>query len=139
MKYLLVTLGLTSNTFPWSIALDERQNLLNKDLSSKIDLKEYIDYQYLHSLSQMSTLNSDTAETAEKRKISHLTLNWFMQTLLDRADKMAMHSGLEVRVPFCDYRIVEYLWNVPWEMKALNGREKDYYAMLLKTYYLKKL
>ena len=51
-------------------------------------------------------------------------MNWFMQTLLDRADRMAMQYGLEIRVPFCDYRIVEYLWNIPWEIKALNGREK---------------
>ena len=47
-----------------------------------------------------------------------------MQTLLDRTDRMAMHEGFEVRVPFCDIRIVEYLWNIPWEMKAYNGREK---------------
>ena len=83
-----------------------------------------VDYQYLRSLSQMSSLNSDSAETAEKRKISYLTINWFMQTLLDRSDRMAMYNGLELRVPFCDYRLVEYLWNIPWEMKALNGREK---------------
>ena len=51
-------------------------------------------------------------------------MNWFMQTLLDRADRMAMYSDLDVRVPFCDYRLVEYLWNIPWEIKALNGREK---------------
>lgn len=124
--------ALNSNTFPWSIALEERQNLLNKDISKKIDLKEYIDYQYLLSLSQMSTLNSDTPETAEKRKISYLTMNWFMQTLLDRSDRMSMFNGLEVRVPFCDYRIVEYLWNVPWEMKALNGREKGLLRYVVK-------
>ena len=47
-----------------------------------------------------------------------------MQTLLDRTDRMAMSEGFEVRVPFCDYRIVEYLWNIPWEMKAYKGREK---------------
>ena len=32
-----------------------------------------------------------------------------------------MHCGLEARVPFADYRIVEYLYNVPWELKCLNG------------------
>lgn len=51
-------------------------------------------------------------------------MNWFMQTLLDRADRSSMYNGLEIRVPFCDYRLVEYLWNVPWDIKALNGREK---------------
>ena len=47
-----------------------------------------------------------------------------MQTLLDRKDRMSMYSALEVRVPFCDYRIAEYLYAVPWEMKDYRGTEK---------------
>lgn len=124
--------ALNSNTFPWSIALSERQHLLNKDIRNSIDLEEYVNYQYLHSLSQMNTSNSDSHETAEKRKISYLTMNWFMQTLLDRADRMSMYNGLELRVPFCDYRLVEYLWNIPWEMKALDGREKGLLRYVVK-------
>ena len=116
--------ALNSNTFPWSIAINERQNLLNKDITQKINLKEYIDFRYTESLSNVEILDCDSKETAEKRKISYLTLNWFMQTLLDRSDRMSMYNGLELRVPFCDYRLVEYMWNVPWEIKALNGREK---------------
>lgn len=116
--------ALQSNTFPWSIALNERQQLLNKSIASKINLKEYIDFRYTESLNNVEILDCDTKETAEKRKISYLTLNWFMQTLLDRSDRMSMYNGLELRVPFCDYRLVQYMWNVPWELKALNGREK---------------
>ena len=58
------------------------------------------------------------------REMFMLNVNWFMQTLLDRKDRMSMCHGLEVRVPFCDYRIVEYAYNMPWEMKAYHGREK---------------
>ncbi len=116
--------SLRSGTFPWSIALTERQELLNPDIGKKINLKEYIDFRYDESLNEVDILETDTAETAEKRKISYLTLNWFMQTLLDRSDRMAMYNGFELRVPFCDYRLAEYVWNIPWEMKALNGREK---------------
>lgn len=116
--------SLNSNTFPWSIAIDERQKLLNPDITKKINLREYIDYRYKESLKEVDVLETDSKETAEKRKISYLTINWFMQTLLDRSDRMSMQNGLELRVPFCDYRIVQYLWNIPWEIKALNGREK---------------
>ena len=116
--------SLTSNTFPWSIAIHERQDLLNPQISKKINLKEYIDFRYRESLSEVEILDTDSKETAEKRKISHLTINWFMQTLLDRSDRMAMYNGLELRVPFCDYRLAEYVWNIPWEVKALNTREK---------------
>ncbi len=116
--------ALNSNTFPWSIAITERQELLNPAIGKKINLKDYIDFRYHESLSEVDILDIDSKETAEKRKISHLTLNWFMQTLLDRSDRMAMYNGFELRVPFCDYRLAQYVWNIPWELKALNGREK---------------
>ena len=116
--------ALDSGTFPWSIAISERQKLLNSSISQKIDLQNYIDYRYNKSLKEVEILDSDSLETAEKRKISYLTLNWFMQTLLDRSDRMAMYNGFELRVPFCDYRLAQYVWNIPWEVKALNGREK---------------
>ena len=116
--------ALNSGTFPWSIAINERQTLLNPSIAKKINLKEYIDFRYNESLSNVEILDNDSPETAEKRKISYLTLNWFMQTLLDRSDRMAMYNGFELRVPFCDYRLAQYVWNIPWEIKALNGREK---------------
>ena len=126
--------SLRSGTFPWSIAITERQELLNPDISKKVNLKEYIDYRYNESLSEVEILDSDSPETAEKRKISHLTLNWFMQTLLDRSDRMAMYNGFELRVPFCDYRLAEYVWNIPWEMKALKGREKGLLRYVCKDF-----
>ena len=58
------------------------------------------------------------------KEMMNLNFLWFMQTLLDRKDRMSMYCGLEVRVPFCDYRIAEYLYGVPWEYKEYMGREK---------------
>ena len=124
--------ALNSRTFPWSIALDERQSILNPLISKKINLRDYINFRYNESINKVEFLDSDSKETKEKRIISYLTLNWFMQTLLDRSDRMSMYNGLELRVPFCDYRIVEYLWNIPWEMKALNGREKGLLRYIVK-------
>lgn len=126
--------ALTSHTFPWSIAISERQQLLHPEISQKIDLKSYLDYRYQESLKEVEILPSDSKETAEKRKISHLTLNWFMQTLLDRSDRMAMYNGFELRVPFCDYRLAQYVWNIPWEMKALNRREKGLLRYISKDF-----
>ena len=65
------------------------------------------------------------------KEMVNLNFRWFMQTLLDRKDRMSMYCGLEVRVPFCDYRIAEYLYSVPWNMKDYRGREKGLlrYAM----------
>ena len=126
--------ALNSGTFPWSIAIYERQHLLNPSISNQIKLKEYIDFRYNESLSEVEILDTDSKETAEKRKISYLTLNWFMQTLLDRSDRMAMYNGFELRVPFCDYRLAQYVWNIPWEIKALNGREKGLLRYICKDF-----
>ena len=63
---------------------------------------------------------------------SDLNINWLMSTLLDRKDRMSMASGLEVRVPFCDHRLVQYVWNIPWEMKMYDGREKGILRRALK-------
>ncbi len=116
--------SLESNTFPWSLAISERQNLLNPEIAKKIDLKDYINHQYETSLSKVEFLPNDSEINKLERKLIYLTSNWFMQTLLDRTDRMSMYNGFEVRVPFCDVRIVEYCWNIPWEMKAYKGREK---------------
>lgn len=124
--------ALNSGTFPWSIALDERQTLLNPEIAKKVHLKDYVNFRYAESLNEVNILDTDSKETQEKRKISHLTLNWFMQTLLDRSDRMAMYNGFEIRVPFCDYRLAQYVWNIPWEIKALNGREKGLLRYVMK-------
>ena len=123
--------ALNSNTFPWSIALEERQNLLNPNISNEVSIKEYVKEKYEQELEKVKCLETDTEDNKLHRKLIYLTSNWFMQTLLDRTDRMCMYNGFEVRVPFCDYRIVEYAWNIPWEMKAYKGREKGLlrYAM----------
>ena len=131
--------ALNSDTFPWSIAIQERQHLLNPKIAEKVDLHDYINFRYHESLSDVEILDTDSKETAEKRKISHLTLNWFMQTLLDRSDRMAMYNGFELRVPFCDYRLAQYVWNIPWEVKALNGREKGLLRHICKDFLPKEI
>jgi asparagine synthase (glutamine-hydrolysing) len=56
---------------------------------------------------------------------SYLHLTRFLRYLLDRKDRMSMAVGLEVRVPFCDHRLVEYVYNTPWALKTYDGREKS--------------
>ncbi len=124
--------ALQSKTFPWSINIEGRQGILNEKITKKVYLKEYIDNRYKESLDEVEILETDDEETAEKRKISYLTMNWFMQTLLDRSDRMAMYSGMELRVPFCDYRLAQYLWNIPWKMKAYKDREKGLLRHIMK-------
>ena len=115
---------LSADTFPWSRNIGAREELLRDDVKRKLSLRDYIGDVYAASVSRAPTLEDDTPEEARRRLISYLNQRWFMQTLLDRMDRASMHSGLEARVPFADHRIIEYLFNVPWEYKFRDGVEK---------------
>lgn len=113
---------LFEETFPWSRSLDTRLSVIKKGL-----LKNPEDYVSSHcedTVARADVLPSDSILDRRMRRMFMLNIEWFMQTLLERKDKMSMESGLEVRVPFCDHRIVEYSYNMPWIYKSLNGREK---------------
>ena len=110
--------------FPWAQNIAKRRELLTGKLACLTDARDYVMSRYAKTLLE-SDIDPD-APPVEKRTKQMVNLNfrWFMQTLLDRKDRMSMHSSLEVRVPFCDYRIAEYLYRVPWEMKDHGGYEK---------------
>lgn len=113
---------LFENVFPWARNTNIRQRILKKGFLS--DGEEYLQSAYKNTLKNISYLESDDKINKRMREMFVLNLNWFMQTLLARKDNMSMASSLEVRVPFCDYRLVEYAYNMPWNIKALDGREK---------------
>ena len=108
--------------FPWAQSTEYRMGFLSKDI--KIDAKGYVNSLYDEYVKKAPSLVGDGATDKRMKEMVYLNMNWFMQTLLDRKDRMSMYSGLEVRVPFCDWRIAEYLYSVPWELKDLFGREK---------------
>lgn len=117
------------NGFPWAQNTAIRASFLNQDIS--IDAEGFVADQYYQTISQCDILPGVSAEEKRTKEMVNLNQQWFMQTLLDRKDRMSMACGLEVRVPFCDYRIAEYLYGVPWEFKDYNNTEKGLlrYAM----------
>ena len=111
--------------FPWSSDLETRTMLFNDDFKKALELPEYVRSRYEESKKDVPSLYGENEEERRRREIAYLNIEWFMQTLLDRMDRCSMYSGLEARVPFADHRIVEYLFNVPWDMKYREGREKS--------------
>lgn len=115
---------LEAGTFPWSIDLSPRTMLLKDDVKKELDIPRYVRQVYDTSIASTPRLLGENSIEASRREISYLNLTWFMTTLLDRMDRTSMYNGLEARVPFADHRIVEYLWNVPWEMKFTDNKVK---------------
>lgn len=114
-----------ARTFPWTMDLGARKTLLKDSFLEYLEMDDYVRNAYEQSVAETPALAEDTPEEARRREISWLNLRWFMQTLLNRMDRASMYSGLEARVPFADHRIIEYVWNVPWDMKTRNGVVKN--------------
>lgn len=122
---------LKANTFPWSRSLQHRLKLLSPELRDQIKPEEYVANRYRETLNEVPRLPGESPAEARWREMFYLNMVWFMQNLLDRKDRMSMATGLEVRVPFCDHRLVEYVWNIPWSMKNYGGREKGLLRLAL--------
>ncbi len=110
-----------THTFPWTMDLEARKVLLRDDFVEYLEMDDYVRATYEKSVSETPRLSEDTEVERRRREISYLNQKWFMQTLLDRMDRASMYSGLEGRVPFADHRILEYVWNIPWDMKCKDG------------------
>ncbi len=108
--------------FPWAQNTAYRAGFLHPALQHGVE--DFVLEAYVQTCRESDILPGRSPEERRIKEMVNLNFRWFMQTLLDRKDRMSMYHGLEVRVPFCDYRIAEYLYGVPWEMKEHLGREK---------------
>lgn len=113
---------LFDDCFPWSKSQDVRRFILKDGILKNGE--EYVRQRYLDTINLAPKLKSDSETDKRMREMFFLNFYWFMQCLLERKDRCSMFSGLEVRVPFCDYRLVEYTYNMPWSLKAYGNREK---------------
>ncbi|GGT32130.1 asparagine synthase (glutamine-hydrolyzing) [Nonomuraea spiralis] len=117
-----------ADTFPWlAMVMREQQptDILDKSLVRRLDLDDFTADGYRTALAEVPHVDGQDARERRMREICHLHLTRFLPYLLDRKDRMSMAVGLEVRVPFCDHRLVEYVFNTPWSMKTFDGREKS--------------
>ncbi|MEU5306876.1 asparagine synthase (glutamine-hydrolyzing) [Streptomyces noursei] len=121
--------AIRANTFPWATPGSARYfgglSLLDGGLKEKLDFTGYRQQRYHEALAEVPLLAGESRTERRLREMFYLNLTRFVQVLLDRKDRMSMAVGLEVRVPFCDHRLVEYVFNVPWSMKSFDGREKS--------------
>jgi len=123
---------LTAQNFPWSLATNFRSSLIEKDVYDWIAPEQYVSQRFEEAQAEVPALASESEHLHTIRQMSYLNITRFMPTLLDRKDRMSMAAGLEVRVPFCDHRLVDYVFNIPWEFKISGDREKGILRRALK-------
>ncbi|MGH3626565.1 MAG: asparagine synthase (glutamine-hydrolyzing), partial [Sciscionella sp.] len=118
-----------AQTFPWHAAnarhFGEVEPILTETTLKTLDLPTFIQDSYSAAVSTIVRLDGESDHEYTMRKICYLHLTRFVRNLLDRKDRMSMAVGLEVRVPFCDHRLVDYVYNTPWSHKTFDGREKS--------------
>ncbi|RWP30313.1 asparagine synthase (glutamine-hydrolyzing) [Mesorhizobium sp.] len=118
-----------ADTFPWIEDSDDiARRSLDPGLVKKLDLPAYLDDQYRTALAEVPALTGPASADPHERRmreVFYLFLTRYLRTLLDRKDRMSMALGLEVRVPYCDHRLVEYVFGTPWAHKTFDGREKS--------------
>ncbi|MCO5972294.1 asparagine synthase (glutamine-hydrolyzing) [Actinoallomurus soli] len=118
-----------ATTFPWLVRVarhfGEDDGILTPELAATIDLPRYVQDAYDTSVARIQRLDGESDFEWRMRKVCYLHLTHFVRILLDRKDRASMAVGLEVRVPFCDHRLVEYVYNTPWSLKTYDGREKS--------------
>jgi len=116
--------ALAARTFPWLLVTgDEAAMPLNPELDLRIG--EFRDDTYRHAVAAVPHLDDETPAEHRQREMQHLSLTRWLRQLLHRKDRLSMAQGLEVRVPYCDHRLVEYAFAAPWDLKSFDGREKS--------------
>lgn len=125
--------------FPWAQSTSYRKRFICDEYADKINAEDFVYSAYRRTADYAEKLPSDNGTEYRMREMTQLNFDWFMQNLLDRKDRMSMYSGLEVRVPFCDYRIAEYMYNVRWEYKDYMGREKGLLREAMKDWLPEKV
>ncbi|PKR77096.1 asparagine synthase (glutamine-hydrolyzing) [Halalkalibacillus sediminis] len=113
-----------ADSFPWIRSLEGRENLLHDEWKDRLSIKDYVHQRFQETMDESPKLEGESAADAKRRQMFYLNMHWFMAQLLERKDRMSMGATLEVRVPFADHRLIQYVWNVPWEMKRVGGYEK---------------
>ena len=110
--------------FPWSGSIALRESVLTKETAQALDVRAYVEDNYREALRRQETLPGEDGRSARLRQLQGLCFEYFMANLQERAAAMGGAAGLTVLTPYCDDRLVQYVYNVPWAVKALGGQEK---------------
>ncbi|MDO6657748.1 asparagine synthase (glutamine-hydrolyzing) [Anaerobacillus sp. 1_MG-2023] len=123
---------LGAEVYPWLVNLKGISSVLSEETKKQIQPEQYQKERFAEAYEEIPFLEGESEFEAKQRQMSYFFITRFLPFMLDRKDRASMKTGFEVRVPFCDYRIVEYLWNVPIDYKNVDNIEKGILRRALK-------
>lgn len=110
--------------FPWSGSLALRESLLLPEVREKLKLAEYVGDTFNDRRKRADPGGEYPERERRLRTMQRLCFEYFMPNLQERAVRMCEGVGLDVLTPLCDERLAEYVYNVPWDVKFMDGQEK---------------
>ncbi len=113
-----------ATTFPWAIDLSVRENTIARHLRKRLNIKDFVAKSYALAVAEVPLSPTDCAADRKMKTYSYLTMRWFGLNLLERGDRMASMCDLDIRLPFTNLQLVQYVYNIPWEMKNYGDQEK---------------
>lgn len=118
-----------ADMFPWVTACLEAYGVapqaLAPGLSRRAELGPFLADEYATARAGVPWFQGEGLDERRHRVARQLHLTHELRVLLDRKDRLSMAAGLEVRVPYCDHRLVEYVFAAPWSHLTFDGREKS--------------
>lgn len=115
--------------FPNILQMKRTINAIDKmyGFNNLINLKKtwpYFKQEVLRKMQSKEPFRLVKKESFYKQKLFHSTFTGILPTLLRNYDKYSMASGVEVRMPYLDYRIVEFAFSLPNAYRFRNGYSK---------------
>jgi asparagine synthase (glutamine-hydrolysing) len=131
-KWMLDPGFVAADTFPWianemsqpGTANGQGRGLFDPGLMAQLDMRSYYADDYRTALAAAPHCEGESESEHRMRSICYSALTRWLPMLLTRDDRLSMAHGLELRVPYADHRLVEYLYSTPWSLKTFDGREK---------------
>lgn len=115
---------MNSDFFPWIRSVVERAEYLNKEIKEHFDTVGFARDIYDDELKKVPKLYGESEKEKRLREVGYLTYKWFLPVLLERQDKMARVADFKIRAPFCNFKLMKYVYNIPWEYKVFGDMEK---------------
>jgi asparagine synthase (glutamine-hydrolysing) len=122
------------DSFPWFANINNKLSILSPEINALIKGKEHMRERYLKSVIKTPKLKGESKSESLRREIAFINFSFNMPNVLERCDRMASAAGLIMLLPFCDYKLMQYVYNIPGEINSVDDIERGILRRAMKGY-----